>query len=432
MFDKNFQDKVLGCLLQVPEFCMVAAQHMRPEELDGPLAMNMGSMAIDFWHRYEAVMTDVAFVELTRQLVTKGSISKSEISIYVKEYRRLRDVDVSDWRFILDRLIAFVKNQKIKAMIDRAVKKHLPKEDFESIEKTMDEIKSISTLHEVSAYDYWDETMIEEREKTRKEEMLMRQVGISTGIRRLDEQFHKRGFWKKELYVFLAPPKRGKSMALIFFANAASLQGKTVAFFTCENSKEITSTRLDAMNSDVPSKLLNERAGKVATAVQAGIPAGKIYIFEYPTKTLTVSEIDRQLRRLQIEKGVLVDMVVADYLDILKPSRYSNDKYEDQGSLGEELRGLAGKRKLPVVTASQVNRSGANKTVIGGGDVAGSYDKIMIADEIITISATDEEIANSVARLHFANSRNSGNATFTIETAFDRGRFYKNFIEDEI
>lgn len=84
-----------------------------------------------------------------------------------------------------------------------------------------------------------------------------------------------------------------------------------------------------------------------------------------------------------------------------------------------------------MVTASQVNRQGSTNSVISGGDVSGLYEKIMVADEVLTISATDEELAEGKARLHFANSRNSGSATFTIETASDRGRFYQNYIEDE-
>jgi len=205
-----------------------------------------------------------------------------------------------------------------------------------------------------------------------------------------------------------------------------------VAHFSCEVSKEVCSARVDAMNADIPSKQLNERAGRVAVAVKAGIPKGQIFFFEYPTKCLTVAEMERQVDRLQLEKGITIDMVVADYLDILRPGRFSSDKWEDQGSIGEELRAMAVRRIIPVVTASQVNRQGSGKQLIAGTDVAGNYEKIMVADEIITISATDEELANGIARIHFANSRNSGTATFTIETAFDRGRFYKNFIEDSL
>ena len=93
---------------------------------------------------------------------------------------------------------------------------------------------------------------------------------------------------------------------------------------------------------------------------------------------------------------------------------------------------MAWRCSCPVVTASQVNRAGAGKQLIGGTDVAGSFEKIMVADEIITISATDEELAQGIARLHFSQSRNSGTATITIETAFDRGRFYKNFVDDMV
>jgi hypothetical protein len=87
---------------------------------------------------------------------------------------------------------------------------------------------------------------------------------------------------------------------------------------------------------------------------------------------------------------------------------------------------------VPVVTASQINRQGAGKQLNSGTDVAGSFEKIMVADEIITISATDDELDKNMARLHFSQSRNSGSATFMIETAFDRGRFYKNYIDDDV
>lgn len=432
MFDRVFQDKVLACLYSVPEFCAVAAQHINHAEMDGPMAQNMTLMAVDFWKKYEALVSNFALVNLMKAMSDKGQVSKAEAPLYGAEFKRLHAIDTTDWKFVLDRLIAFIKNQKIKAMIDSAVKKHLPKEDFTSIEKCMDEIKAITSLHEVTGYEYWNEANIDERETIRREEALMRQIGISSGIKRMDDNFYKKGFYKKELYVFLAPPKRGKTMALLFFSNSASLQGKNVAHFSCEVSKEVCSARVDAMNADIPSKQLNERAGRVAVAVKAGIPKGQIFFYEYPTKCLTVAEMERQVDRLQLEKGITIDMVVADYLDILRPGRFSSDKWEDQGSIGEELRAMAVRRIIPVVTASQVNRQGSGKQLIAGTDVAGNYEKIMVADEIITISATDEELANGIARIHFANSRNSGTATFTIETAFDRGRFYKNFIEDSL
>lgn len=432
MFDKNFQDKVLASMIAVPEFASVASQHLTSSEFDGPMAQNMALMATDFWKKYESVLTSFALVENIKSLVAKGTIQKTEGPLYGAEFKRLKAIDTSDWKFTLDRLIAFVKHQKIRVMIDGAVKKHLPKEDFQSIEKMMDEIKAITALHEVKGYDYWGENEIKEREQVRKEEALMRQIGISTGIKRLDEVLHKQGFYKKELYVFLAPPKRGKSMSLLFFSNQASLQGKNVAHFTCEVSREVCAARLDAMNADIPSKQLNERAGRVASAVLAGVPSGKVFFFEYPTKCLSAQEMERQIKSLKIEKGINIDMICVDYLDILKPSRHGADKYEDQGSISDELRAMAWRCSCPVVTASQVNRAGAGKQLIGGTDVAGSFEKIMVADEIITISATDEELAQGIARLHFSQSRNSGTATITIETAFDRGRFYKNYVDDVV
>ena len=89
---------------------------------------------------------------------------------------------------------------------------------------------------------------------------------------------------------------------------------------------------------------------------------------------------------------------------------------------------MAGELVVPVVTATQVNRSGAGKTLTKGSDVSGSYEKIMIGDEIITLSATDDEVLEGKLRIHLSESRNSGTATINISTMYNYGRFYGEYL----
>ena len=59
-----------------------------------------------------------------------------------------------------------------------------------------------------------------------------------------------------------------------------------------------------------------------------------------------------------------------------------------------------------VLTATQTNRDGFKSTVAKAEHVAEDFNKIRIADLVISINATEEERAVGEARLYFAASRN--------------------------
>ena len=156
-------------------------------------------------------------------------------------------------------------------------------------------------------------------------------------------------------------------------------------------------------------------------------------LFEYPTKSLSTQMIDAQIDRLRTESDIVVDMIVVDYLDILKYQGHHGDSsWSAQGPIAEDLRGLAGKYGVPVITATQINRQGAGKAVTGGADVAGDYGKIMIADEIYTLSATDEELKEGVLRINNSESRNSESGTIVVNTNFGYGQFYASTVGLEL
>ena len=433
MIDENFQDMVLACMQRVPEFNAIACQHLTPEHFDGAVRKNLSKMMIDFWIAYDTLVSDRVVVDLLRDLMKTGRLEKHDILPHGKKFKELKDVSIKEWKYILDKLIDFIKHQKIKALIEESVKKHLPKGNYTKIEQEMAAISSINVMNSVKPYDYFDLDAIEDRSEVRKNELLVGKRSISTGIPELDSKLHAKGFYQKELYIFAAPPKRGKTMSLLWFSNQAAMQGYNVAHFSCEVSREICASRLDAMNSKTMINQVTERHEVVAAHMAGRRPRGKLMIFEYPTKSLTTQMIDQQIDRLRTESGIAIDMLVVDYLDICKyhgPSGDSN--WSAQGPIAEELRGLAGKYCIPSVTATQINRQGAGKAVTSGSDVAGNYEKIMIADEIYTLSATDEELKESILRINNSESRNSESGTVVINTKFGYGQFYDATVGTEL
>lgn len=431
MISPAFEDSVLACLLKSGEFCTVAGRNLKATYFDTPVKHNIAKLSIDFFKRYGTKMSPMGFTEGVKDLVLKKVISDKDITLYAAEYKRLLAIDVSDWKFILEKLITFIKHKEMKLLIEEAVTKHLPKDNFTEIEKRMREISNISMRGEVNAYEYLSEKNIDERTKQREYEAAHKTYGISTGIKRMDDLLPKKGWYKRELYTIIAPPKRGKTMGLQYFANAAMMQGFKTAIFTLEVSTEVYCDRMDAMNSDIaikelPTRILEAQARLKAKASTAG--DGKMFIFEYPTKRLTADEIERQLRRLEIEQGITIDILFVDYGDIMKPNKHYEDRLTEQATIFEDLRGIASVFDIPVVTASQVNRIGSGKEIIAGKDVSGSWEKIMISDAIISFSASDAEMGRGEMKIHFAECRNMPSATIKIKTAYNYGKFFKEFI----
>jgi hypothetical protein len=156
MIDDNFQDMVLACMQRIPEFNAVACHHLEPEYFDGAVRKNLAKLMIDFWLTYDTLVTDRIVVNLLTDLMDTGRLAKHDILPHGRKFKLLQDQGVTEWKYVLDKLIDFVKHQKIKALIEDSVKKHLPKGNYQEIERSMAAISGINAANRVNAYDYFD------------------------------------------------------------------------------------------------------------------------------------------------------------------------------------------------------------------------------------------------------------------------------------
>jgi hypothetical protein len=69
------------------------------------------------------------------------------------------------------------------------------------------------------------------------------------------------------------------------------------------------------------------------------------------------------------------------------------------------LSGLATEMKVPIWTASQVNRSGAREDIIQGDRMAESYSKMMITDFAMSLARSAEDKENGTGRWHIMKNR---------------------------
>ncbi|HZP18121.1 MAG TPA: replicative DNA helicase [Terriglobales bacterium] len=192
-------------------------------------------------------------------------------------------------------------------------------------------------------------------------------TGLETHYADLDEKTS--GLQKSDLIIIAGRPSMGKtSFAMNIAENAAIQDGKTVAIFSLEMSKEAllqrmlcSVARVDAHKFRTGS-LWQDDMRKIAEAVEQ-LAHAPIFIDDAPG--ITVSEMRAKARRLLQSQGAL-DLIVVDYLQLMSGGgkRYEN-RTQEVSAISRGLKALAKEMAVPVVALSQLSRAPESR---GAGD----------------------------------------------------------------
>lgn len=207
----------------------------------------------------------------------------------------------------------------------------------------------------------------------------------------------KGGLPKKTMSIFLAGTGVGKSLTLCHIAASTLLQNKNVLYITLEMSEEKIAERIDANLLDVSIKDLSKLSNSSfenKVSLLSRKTQGTLIIKEYPTASAHCGHFKSLLNELQLKKSFAPDLIVIDYMNICSSSRYktnySINSYSYVKAIAEELRGLAVEFNVPLLTATQTNRSGMNNSDIDLVDTSESIGGPMTADLLLALISTEE------------------------------------------
>ena len=230
---------------------------------------------------------------------------------------------------------------------------------------------------------------------------------IPTGIPHLDYALGG-GLGRGELYVILAPPKRGKTTTLVNIGfgalraiRASAQKGYNVAYYSCEMRDRKIARRFDDRLAGNIIKDKRSDPAKYAEAIKRRVKAyihGRLFVKSYPTRTAGVNTIRSHLSLLA-SRGFHPDVIIVDYADIMKAERRLGEMRHEQAGIYEDLRTLAGEYDAAVCTASQAVRSAVDKETLDIGDFAEAFEKAAIMDGGIGFSQTKEERIKGICRL---------------------------------
>jgi len=120
----------------------------------------------------------------------------------------------------------------------------------------------------------------------------------------------------------------------------------------------------------------------------------------YPNSTLTVREIERLLREWEREDGFRPDVIVIDYVDIMRPERRYDQFRHQQNELWMRLRALSQEWKCLVVTATQCASSGYDKELLRLSDFSEDKRKYAHVTAMYGLNQTVEEKKLGLMRIN--------------------------------
>ena len=428
-FDDAFQSKIAAMTVRDVVFNQQTEGLIRPEYFENQAEATLVNLSLEYFEKYKRVPDNVIMTSLIKKGLVNKSIREDMKADIIIAFKKMSVANIADREFVVDEVSTFARHQAMgQAILDSVdiIEKRDFDHAFEIIKRAMD----VGSDKDGGLYDYFEE--IDTRTTRRKEEVAgtRKKDGITTGMKKLDALLYHHGWGRKELTVFMGAPKSGKSTGLGEFAKFGALAGYNVLYVTLEVSREIISERLDANISDI---IVNDLSSNIMEAEKkvkiAQERSGKLMMAEFPTGSMSPSMLRRIISKYKAQ-GLIFDLICVDYADIMAPDIRSQSEIENSKSIYIGLRAIAQEENLAMLTATQTNREGAKSSVARMEHVAEDFNRIRIADLVISINANEEEKKKGVARLFFAASRNQkGDITVYIRQDFERMQFVKEIID---
>ena len=277
---------------------------------------------------------------------------------------------------------------------------------------------------------------------------------IKPGLKKLEELFHKKisttgipssfpeldhltsGFQSSELIILAARPSMGKTALSLNFALHNALQGKKVAFFSLEMSKEQLLLRLLSslarINlSQLTNGQINQHQWKKLIEAAAKLSTTSFFIDD--SSPLSPYEIKSKARRLQSKQGL--DLLIVDYLQLMQLPGRAETREREVSEMSRLLKSFAKELGIPVIALSQLNRGvearSNRRPILSDLRESGAIEQD--ADVIMMLYREDyyENKNTNEAEVIINKQRNGPTGTVTLRWVPEYGSFENNMPETQ-
>jgi replicative DNA helicase len=385
----GFQVKVLSSLLKHREFLQNIHDILEEDYFDNPAHKWIVEEILKYHYKYHATPTKEALIIEAKK--EDNEVLRISIGEQLKEAYKISN---EDQEYIEQEFSNFCKNQQLKKALLSSVDL-LEKGQYDDIRYLIDSALKAGQDKNIG-HEYEKGTEVRYREEERG--------AIPTAWPVINELLMG-GLGAGDLGIVFGGPGSGKSWFLANIGAQAVINKFKVNHYTLELSEVYTGKRYDSIFTGVDVRELAHHRGQIEEAVAK--VEGKLTIKEFPMGKASIATIEAHIQKCT-DLGHRPDLIIIDYVDLLKAKRKSIDRKEEIDDIYMSTKALARELQMPIWTVSQVNRAGAKDDVIEGDKAAGSYNKMMIADFAISLSRKRQDKVNGTGRIHIMKNRYGG------------------------
>lgn len=352
--NENAEQSVLGSILIDKDAIIGVSEILKSEDFYSDInGIIYGAMMV----LYEARLP-IDLLTLTEQL-KKSKLLKKVDSSYLTDLVELVPTAANVESYAKITKENATKRSLIKAGSSIA---ELGYEDGSEVKEVLDKaesaIFSISQGHLTRGFVALKETLTESFDRIDELQKTGSGLrGVKSGFPDLDNLLS--GMQKTNLLILAARPGQGKTAMVLNIAQNIAVQQKLpIGIFSLEMSKEELVDRLLIAQSDVDAwKLKTGRLSEddFAKLSQAMGELAEAPIFIDDTPGLSLTEMRSKARRLHMEHNI--SLLVVDYLQLVDPGKKYDNRVQEVSMVSQALKNLARELNVPVLSASQLNRS---------------------------------------------------------------------------
>jgi replicative DNA helicase len=389
-FGKTFQEKLSYLILLDRTFADRMQEVLKIEFLEAKYLQWFVEKIFEYRNEYKVhPAKDTVESIILSKLPSENEIIQKQVRDY---YARIVSVTIDDADFIKKESLDFCRKQKLhEAMLEST--KLIKSNSFEQISTIIN--AALKAGAEVdSGHDF-----IKDFEKRYVENV---RNPIPTGWSQIDE-ITSGGLGRGEYGFVIAPTGAGKTFFLVHLGAEALKKGLNVVFYSLELSAEVIGLRFDACLSGIPIDELRDHKEEIFKTI-SGIP-GKLVIKRYPKKTASFQTIRLHLETLK-SRGFVPDMIIVDYLEILKAVQSKKELRHEIGDSYDEFEAICQEQGCVGWTASQTNRSGVNSDLVTTDEISEAFNKCFGSYLILTLTRKTHDKQNNTGKIFVAKNRN--------------------------
>jgi replicative DNA helicase len=391
-FSPEYERDVLTAMFRHPDIFADYQEVIEPSTFGIPAYKKLWFILQEFYRNQKELPTPSSVVELVADKEKEGFFLDEDLKYLLDHIDPILNGTPVNEKFVLDKLITWVKDKRLRKKVTEAIRK------IESKEADVAEVIRIVKEAEVSS-----EIKKEEREEDFAARLIdhvimkkSRPDGniIPTGLPRLDEVMGggpKRGYKN----VLMGPPGGGKTTTAMTICSSAVQMGLGALYCFNDDTEEEMFDRFAGNFSGIPLKeLVNEENFEALEELQKKLQRSR---GELGLKQLELYTTPSQVRRIverRLEAGHPVDVLVVDHIRNMRSDVTSDSSWYDIGEIFLGLASIAIEFNLVMYVVMHTKRTAEGKHFLDNSYIGLSYEPVKDANLILAIWRLKEDFSS--------------------------------------